>query len=61
MKISAKKAAAMPQSTLDQMLTSHVEQGLEDSPSYLTLWAEHESRTKERQEAMTAREFGASE
>lgn len=61
MKISAKKAAAMPQSLLDQHLTSHVEQGLEDSANYQVLWAEHQSRTKDQQEAMTAKEFGGTD
>lgn len=56
--ITPKKAAQMPQATLDQMLTGYVEQGLEDSVSYKVMWAEHESRSKEQQEAMTAREFG---
>lgn len=61
LKVSAKKASIMPQVTLDQYLTAFVEQGLEDHPSYKVLWAEHESRTKDQQEEMTAKEFAANE
>ena len=61
LKISARKAAIMPQVALDQYLTAFVEQGLEDTENYKILWAEHESRTKDRQEEMTAKEYAANE
>lgn len=60
-KLNPKKVAVMPQSTLDQYLTSYVEQGLEDTENYQTLWTEHQSRTKAQQEEMTEKEFSANE
>lgn len=61
MKLNPKKVAKMSQSTLDQYLTSYVEQGLEETDNYRTLWAEHQSRPKDQQEAMTEKEFASNE